>query len=190
MRSSWRTSGAYGMLFGCLGLWTACEGRDPTTLFVSAETTATPTALSAELPRTYVKPEGVLFHIRAILGKSWSSFQGSEVESYLGARTGEEKLPGVRGRLYRYGQGEIYVARDEIYAVAYEFSQPVSRLEAIHLLGLPESLLGDLKATSTELVVERSPYGPMRRFSLFRTEPEKEEFLRVMAWKFIPAERF
>lgn len=187
MRKQWQ---ACGWLLGLILLSTGCDRPAPSTFFQAESDTPTPTVLSTETVRAYVKPEGVLFHIRAILGKPWSRFQGSEVEAYLGARTGEEKLPGVRGRLFRYGQGEIYVARDEIYAVAYEFSQPVSRLEAIHQLGLPESILGELKETSTELVVERSPYGPMRRFSLYRTEPGKDEYLRVMAWKFIPAERF
>lgn len=145
-------------------------------------------AAAAKGRRPYVKPEGVNFHLKVILGARWTTFQGSEVETYLGARTGEEKLPGLRGRLYKYGQGELSVAQDEIYAVSYTFPRPVGRLEAIHTLGLSESLLAELREASAELTVERSPFG-FRRFSLVRTAAGKDEYVRVMAWKFFPHEQ-
>lgn len=145
-------------------------------------------AAAAKGRRPYVKPEGVSFHLKPILGARWTTFQGSEKETYLGARTGEEKLPGLRGRLFKYGQGELSVVQDEIYAVSYTFPRPVGRLEAIHTLGLSESLLAELREASAELTVERSPFG-FRRFSLIRTEAGKDEYVRVMAWKFFPHEQ-
>jgi len=148
--------------------------------------TPTPSPEQAR-PRRYVKPEGIAFHVQAILGMAWSQFQGSDQESYLGKRGAEEKLPGLRGRLFHYGQGDLSVVRDEIYQISYDFPRPVSRLEAMHLLGLPESMLGELKETGTELTVERSSYG-FRRFSLVRSGVDKDEFIRVQAWKFLPFE--
>lgn len=181
--SFWRLPGllVLGMLGVSLG---ACKDNPYPTLLQSDTPTPSPELAK---PRRYVKPEGIAFHVQAILGMSWSQFQGSDQESYLGKRGAEEKLPGLRGRLFHYGQGDLSVVRDEIYQISYDFPRPVSRLEAMHLLGLPESMLGELKETGTELTVERSSYG-FRRFSLVRSGVDKDEFIRVQAWKFLPFE--
>ena len=171
--------GAIVLLVGAL---VSCAQRDE-----SASPGAT------EAPRQnrfhYEKPEGVVFHIPAILGMRYSSFTGSEVETYLGTRMDEHKLPGIRGTKYRYGQGEIYVKDDLIYAVAYDFAEPVSALKAMHLTGLPESLLAEFKAYSMGKRIERSAYGGMRRIILHRVRPGVELFDRIEAWKFLPTER-
>ena len=137
----------------------------------------------------YERPAGVEFHITAILGMNYTRFQGSEMETYLGQKLEEERLPGLRGRKIRYGQGELMVAREEIYAVAYEFPRPVSKLEAVHLTGLPESILADFRPSSMEMRIDRSSYG-FRRLVLTRAEPDQEQFIRIEAWKFLPRERF
>jgi hypothetical protein len=148
-----------------------------------------PGAQDGKSDLAYEKPEGVAFHIPAILGMRYSQFRGSEMETYLGQQLEEVRLPGIRGRQFKYGQGEVYVARDIIYQVGYEFPRPVSRIDAVHLTGLPESLLAELKPTSLEQRIERSAYG-YRRLVLTRAEPEADQYIRIDAWKFLPGERF
>lgn len=173
--------------WGVLILLSLCACEDAKLPALLQQSTPTPTAQEAP-PHRYVRPVGVEFHVKGILGMSWHDFQGSDQETYLGKRTGEEKLPGLRGRLFVYGQGALSVVRDEIYHIRYQFPRPVSRLEAMHMLGLPESMLGELKETSKELTVERSSYG-FRRFSLLRSAVDKDEYIEVQAWKFLPIER-
>lgn len=175
-----------GGLLALLSL-SGCRPDSSPSLLTSLSTVS-PTPVQA-LGRRYERPAGVSFHIKGILGSLYTQFKGSEAETYLGALVSEERLPGVRGWHYVYGQGELYVVRDRIYAVAYSFPEPTDTLGALHACGLPEAMLSELRATSTELKSEHSAYG-FRRFSLERTAPGQERFHRVMAWLFLPTEKY
>lgn len=175
----------------CIGVLlgtAACQDSQPLQL-LSSQLESSPTPKPASAPRQYERPPGVLFHVKGILGSPYTQFKGSEAETYLGTLVEEERLPGVRGWRYLYGQGELFVVRDRIYAAAYTFPEPIDALGALHACGLPEAMLTELRVTSTELKVERSAFG-FRRFSLQRTAADSDRFHRMMAWLFLPTEKY
>ncbi len=137
----------------------------------------------------YEKPAGVVCHIPAILGMEYDAFDGSDVARHLGAVVSEQRLPGVRGRSVVYEHGELLVARGRIYGVVYRFDRPVTLLEALHTVGLPESLGSEFTPTSRELRIERSPYG-YRRLVLERSAPWEDRFVAIRAWRILPQEKY
>ena len=169
--------------FLCATGWTGCSSGSKEDVLAVVDGEA------QEAAREYQKPEGVVLHVRAILGMKYSEFAGSSRETHLGRREAERKLPGVRGRAITYEVGELLVARDTIYGVSYAFPEAVDIIGAIHAMGLPESLRAEFKPTALEVRAERSAYG-FRRLVLTRSAPWEERFTLFRAWKYLPQEKY
>jgi hypothetical protein len=145
----------------------------------NASPTAEPTAA-----RAYARPPGAyvdaphLLRTRVVDGQD-------QLRAQLGALVSTEELPNGAGQELRMERGTIRVIDQRVYMVKVPLPEPVRRLDAFPVLGLPPPV-GEPIQTHRELRYHNER--GMRLVRLVRQAPQAELVTEVEVWSRIPGE--
>ncbi len=174
-------------LAACAGLALGCGPPEPVLLALPDDGVLNPNAAptaEATAAQAYARPPGAyvdaphLLRTRVVDGQD-------QLRAQLGALVSTEELPNGAGQELRMERGTIRVIDQRVYMVKVPLPEPVRRLDAFPVLGLPPPV-GEPIQTHRELRYHNER--GMRLVRLVRQAPQAELVTEVEVWSRIPGE--